>query len=465
MKLPRLRVCPDDPHLIEDENGEPFFLLGDTAWEMLHRLGRPEIERYLADRADKGFNTICTVVLSEFDGLRVPNAEGNLPLVDCNPGRPNEAYFQLVDFAVEAAEKHGLYIGLLPTWGDKMTAPWGDGPRIFDLNDAQKCRDYGFWLGRRYRNAGNLLWILGGDRPARLATISRSWHHPWDAGFTEQTDWTPLWRAMADGIRMGVEGNCLIAYHPQGGSESTSTMLHGEEWLDINMMQSGHGGGHDVTVWDWIARDYKLRPAKPTLDAEPNYEEHPVSPWPVYDPGNGYFDAYDVRKQCYRSVFSGGAGVIYGNHCIWQFCDSARESILLARMDWTHALHCPGAVQVGHLRRLIDRFARFGREPDDDIMTTGVGEFGTRKCATRGRGWEYALVYVPTPGTAVGIREDAFEPAQTTAEWFDPRTGETTPATAEPDSKGSARFVTPNANPIDEPDWVLVLTSAEHARR
>ncbi len=100
-----------------------------------------------------------------------------------------------------------------------------------------------------------------------------------------------------------------MAYHPQGGPESSSVYLQGEPWLSVSGMQSGHGGGHDVPVWEWIARDYGLKPAKPTLYLEPNYEDHPHNPWPEWDPSTGFFRDYDVRKQIYRSVFAGGAGV------------------------------------------------------------------------------------------------------------------------------------------------------------
>ena len=84
----------------------------------------------------------------------------------------------------------------------------------------------------------------------------------------------------------------------------------------MNMMQSGYGSGHDVPVWNSIHHDYHLQPAKPTLDAEPNYEDHPVNPWPKWDTASGYFRDYHVRKQCYRSVFGGAPGVSYGHHAV-----------------------------------------------------------------------------------------------------------------------------------------------------
>jgi hypothetical protein len=51
-------------------------------------------------------------------------------------------------------------------------------------------------------------------------------------------------------------------------------------------MQSGHGGGYDQPVWEWIARDFALTPAKPTMELEPNYEDHPYNPWPKWDPAS-----------------------------------------------------------------------------------------------------------------------------------------------------------------------------------
>ena len=54
----------DNHRFLVTENGEPFFWLGDTGWEMLHRLDRGEMEHYLRNRAGKGFTVIQTVILT-----------------------------------------------------------------------------------------------------------------------------------------------------------------------------------------------------------------------------------------------------------------------------------------------------------------------------------------------------------------------------------------------------------------
>ena len=85
--LQPLRVSENHRFLVTTD-GRPFFWLGDTAWELFHRLNREEAAVYLADRAGKGFTVIQAVALAELDGLSTPNASGRGPLHDHDPTRP-----------------------------------------------------------------------------------------------------------------------------------------------------------------------------------------------------------------------------------------------------------------------------------------------------------------------------------------------------------------------------------------
>ena len=124
-----LRVS-DNARYLQTDDGKPFLWLGDTAWELFHKLNREEAVEYLDKRKEQGFSVIQAVVLAENDGLRTPNPYGELPLVDLSPARPNEKYFEHVDFIVAEANARGLYVGMLPTWGDKLYSPNpGAGPR------------------------------------------------------------------------------------------------------------------------------------------------------------------------------------------------------------------------------------------------------------------------------------------------------------------------------------------------
>ena len=126
------------------KNGKPFFWMGDTAWELFQRLDREEADRYLKRRSEQGFTVIQAVVLAELDGLHTPNAYGEIPLINDDPSKPNERYFQHVDYIIDRAKEYGLTIGLLPTWGDKVFKDkWGAGPEIFD---EQSAAVYGAWI-------------------------------------------------------------------------------------------------------------------------------------------------------------------------------------------------------------------------------------------------------------------------------------------------------------------------------
>src|SRR4051812_49950555 len=85
--LPRLKVSENRRFLVR-EDGSPFFYLGDTAWELFHRLNREEADRYLKDRAARGFTVVQAVAIAELDGHVDPNPYGHLPLTDLDPARP-----------------------------------------------------------------------------------------------------------------------------------------------------------------------------------------------------------------------------------------------------------------------------------------------------------------------------------------------------------------------------------------
>ena len=446
-QLPRITVHPAG-HFLQTTDGRPFFWLGDTAWELIHHTTREECSYYLHTRAMQGFTVIQTVVLSEFQGITSPSALGEKPFVENDPKRPNEKYFDRVVEIVDEAASLGLYVGLLPTWGDKLTAPWGDGPRLFRSDNLEDARGFASYLANRLKSRTNVLWILGGDRPpVRKAKT---------AGLPPLEDWTPVWREIAKGLEDGLGFKPLIAYHPQGGPDSSSVYLHGESWLSMNGMQSGHGGGHDVPVWEWIARDYAMTPAKPTLDMEPNYEDHPFNPWPRWDPSTGYFRDLDVRKQVYRSVFAGGCGVTYGHHAIWSFAGQRNGVTNFADRDWIDALQRPAGRQMMFLRELMESRPYFDRIPDQSLLAGDAGKGALHLQATRDQKGTYAFVYYPANDLAATISLGKLRAKRLRAWWYDPRTGVGT-LIGNIDLSPEHEFRSPPYGP----DWVLVLDDAD----
>jgi hypothetical protein len=121
----------------------------------------------------------------------------------------------------------GLYVGMLPTWGDKWNRGGAPAPRSSTPDNAGP---YGEWLGRRYKDKP-IIWILGGDRRVETDRQRR-----------------PC-RALARGLRRGDGGAHLITLHPPGGGRGSAAWFHGEDWLDFNMLQNGHGGDFNRHVF------------------------------------------------------------------------------------------------------------------------------------------------------------------------------------------------------------------------
>ncbi len=375
---------------------------------------------------------IQAVALAELDGLHDPNVYGEIPLENDDPAKPRGAYFQHVDYIINKANDYGLHIALLPTWGDKVFKDkWGVGPEIFNVANAKV---YGRWLANRYKNKSNIIWILGGDR------------NPDDKAIT-------IWRSMAAGIAEGAGGNdkALMTFHPQpngvedGGS---SKYFHNDEWLDFNMLQTGHC--RENNIWDRIQVVYNRPATKPVLDGEPIYEDHPVC-FNAKDLGT--FSAYDVRKHAYIDVFAGAFGHTYGCHDIWQMYAPNRTPVNGPHHPWYVALDLPGAAQMKYVRQLIESRSMLDRVPDQSLITNALGA-NDRIQATRGK--DYVFVY-STQGKPIIINMGKISGAQVRSFWFDPKNGNSQEIGVSSNA-GQQTFIPPSSGYGQ--DWVLVVDDA-----
>jgi len=419
-------------HYLVDNNGKPFFYLGDTAWELFHRLNREEADKYLENRAEKGFTVIQAVVLAERDGLKDPNPYGEIPLINNDPTKPNEKYFQHVDYIVNKAESLGLVIGMLPTWG----AYWSSlNPEsvIFNADNAFK---YGQFVGKRYKDKP-IIWILGGDRDI--------------ANDNERQ----VIEAMALGLRSGDGGNHLITYHPRGPGFS-SDYFHNTDWLDFNMYQSSHAAhNHDNGLY--AEHDYRLTPTKPTLDGEPRYETIPAG---FYLEGSNRldrFDDFDCRQAAYWSLLSGACGHTYGNNNIWQMYSPKVNGILWPQVPWYEAIDHPGAFQMGIIKRLFTSRSFDKLVPNKEFIVSGPSVGGAKVKGALANDGTFAFIYTPF-GEQFTVDKSYFKASKLRESWFDPRYGVEYPIHTS-GTKGIQTYTPPTSGRGE--DWVLIIESVE----
>ncbi|HLA51931.1 MAG TPA: glycoside hydrolase family 140 protein [Flavitalea sp.] len=413
-----------DKHFLQYKNGKPFFWLGDTAWELFHRLNREEAMVYLKNRADKGFTVIQAVVLAELDGLNTPNPYGDKPLINNDPAKPNEAYFKHVDFIVNEAQKLGLTIGMLPSWGDKWNKAWGEGPEIFTPENAGT---FGEYLGRRYRNKP-IIWIMGGDR-----------------NIIDDED-KEIIRSMAKGLMKGDGHSHLFTFHPQGG-KSSSDFFKDDDWIDFHMSQTGHAANSPNYTYN--RKNLALTPLKPHLDGEPRYEDHPNK----FKPAEfGWMDDFDTRQAAYWSMLTGALGHTYGNHNIWQMYSPDKKPVNGARTKWRVALDHPGSYQVGYMRQLLQTYPWYKLVPDQDLVKSDNPEDQNYRTAAIAKDSTFALIYIPY-GQPILVNTVKLG-RQLSAAWFNPRDNSTIPIEQFQNS-GEKNFTPPSIGRGS--DWVLIL--------
>jgi len=469
--MQRLKVSDNGRFLVE-EDGTPFFWLGDTAWLLIHTLEPEEVDTYLEDRAAKGFNVIQTVIGPP--ACELHNAEHSgvayqeKRFIDKDPTRPDESYFKRVDHVVDKAEEEGLYVCLIAAWGWAVVRP---NYRFFDENN---MRIYGEYVGSRYRYRSNIVWCIGGDHKAVIDEENAREHEKNWTG-----DYRPVWRALAEGIARGITvessgarssglnpvrspkwnephpawDRLLMTWHPPG-RHSSSKWFHRDVWLDLNMIQTGHSTRDNPFSYSQITHDYSLEPAKPVLDGESPYEDHHVN----WKPDAGFFDDWDIRKAAYWSVFAGACGHTYGNHNIWYFNKPGREPWVRAPQKeyWYNALDYPGACQMIHLRHLMESRPYLIRVPDQSIVLREEGQENRPILATRASDSSYAFVYVPDSPRAFEVDMQKISGNAVKAWWYDSRTV-TAERIGDFSDHGSRVFHTPP----EGPDWVLVLDDAQ----
>jgi hypothetical protein len=244
---------------------------------------------------------------------------------------------------------------------------------------------------------------------------------------------------------VGAKVDPLMTYHPHGGYFS-SLDFHDDAWLDFNMIQSGHC--RDFPVYDNIASDYRRTPAKPTLDAEPGYENIPS----CLEESGPRLDDYDVRKSAYLSVFAGALGHAYGSAEVFSLWSPGDDNPMgWFETPWREALDYPGAAQMRHLRALMESRPLLTRVPDPALLLSSPGQGGSRVEATRDEEGRYAMLY-SSAGHPMTVDLARLAAEEVEAHWYDPREGTALHAGRYPTSQPHT-FTPPRAGL----DWVLVL--------
>jgi hypothetical protein len=159
------RVSSDGQYLVY-ANGEPFFYLADTAWEMMWNSTLDEVRALVSDRKRKGFTAIQFVMMSHIfftpDGMT--NQSGQKFVLNEDFSMLNLRYFDYIDSVVSMMNDSGIVAVICPQWAAGLTdinrMSWSPKNPISNEN----VKLIGCYAASRYAGS-HMFWIVGGDAP------------------------------------------------------------------------------------------------------------------------------------------------------------------------------------------------------------------------------------------------------------------------------------------------------------
>lgn len=432
--IQKLQVS-ENGHYFQTEDGKPFFWLGDTGWLTFKKLDRDEIKTYFKDRKEKEYNVIQIMTLHSEE---MANVYGDSALVNKDVSKPLTTsgndfnnpeeydFWDHVDYALDVAEENDLYIGMVPIWGTSVKK---------GMVNLKQAKAYATFLGDRFKNRKNIIWLNGGDTPGE-----------------ENTE---IWNAIGS-ILKSKNPNALVTFHPFGRTDSSDN-YHNASWLDFNMFQSGHrrydqeteGKMYAQDNYKYVNVDFNLKPTKPTIDGEPSYEGIPQG---LHDTLQPLWKDKDLRRYAYWSVFAGGAGFTYGHSAVMQMFREGDNPAYGNKKTWTEALNDPGAKQMKYVKQLLMKFPYYRRVPDVSLIAN-QGEKYNYLAATKGE--DYALIYTYN-GRNMSVNMGKIKGDKVEASWYNPKNGATTKIGTFK-NEGIQDFK-PEGEVEDGNDWILILT-------
>jgi hypothetical protein len=413
-----LKASADNRYLV-DQNDRPFLIIGDAPQAMVGNLSVADAKHFIADRAKWGVDalwvnllcngyTACNANGTTFDGIAPFTTPGDL-------STPNPAYFARAKRMLDAAAARGMVVLLDPI----ETGGWLG---VLDSNGADKARRYGEYLGDRFKDTPNIVWMSGND--------FQSWRDP---------SQNALVRAVMRGI----------AERDKNHIQTAELDYYVSATLDDPALKPLIGLDAVYTYRPTYAKElseYKRTSFRPTFMVEANYEfEH-----------NGGTDGgttQNLRRQEWWTALSGTTGQLYASAYSWRLTG-----------DWKNNLDTVGIRQFSYVKQLLTQMDWWNLVPDraHAVLTKGYGRFSTDDAipddtyatAARTSDGAWIVAFLPTRRTVTIDLSKLSGPGN--ASWLDPSDfslhviGNVT-------NNGMQNFTPPGNNHDGDGSWLLLV--------
>lgn len=409
-------------------DGKPFLLVGQASWALATRLKRDDVSFYLNDQAQRGYNTVVVKFIdSAWTDTFPRNAYGELPFSGKLAGgqadwrTPNEAYWAHVDWVVEQCAARGMLVIASPIFLG-YAPPQGQYEDML-ANGLAGAIAYGRFLGERYRDYDNILWLVGGDK---------------SAGDTLAGEPLALFTKFTEALQQADTRHLVSAHFLQ----AQQSYQYPGPWQDYSFLYTGLVS-HEAALGGYAFQG--PQGPVPMFLGEGRYVD---APWDGAHP-----TLQQLRGQAWQVMTSGGSGFVFGDEHVWHF--DAQNAF--AAGPWRKNLD----TAASHHQILIkDFFAPRAWHlllPDtgNALVTGGRGTRGQLSYVTAAVASDgsFALVYIPSGGKIMVSLARLSGPVN--ARWYDPTSGSYLGIGS--GLSGARAFLTPGNNSGGDADWVLLL--------
>lgn len=409
---------------LADQNNQPYFISGDASWSLIVQGTVHDIDVYLANRHQKRVNMILVNLIDHRFGTFAPsNIYGERPFTHAPFTTPNEAYFTLADYVISSAAKYGIAVLLDPLYiGYKCNNDgWCAEMQTASTSDLYSWGEY---VGNRYVNFDNIVWIIGGDVD------------PTDYQLEKKVN------AFIEGLQSADTRHLITAHNDRG--QMAVTPWNGASWITLNNTYTVFNETYQLAQ-----AAFEFTPAMPFFHVEGFYENDTNS-----------MTNQKLRAQAYWTILQGGIGYIFGNCPVWGLGYPAMDYCPGTDPDWKAQLDYPGIHYMGLVQELFTSRAWQNLTPDfsHTFLTAGYGTYGDINFATTGvaNDGSIAISYLPTIRT---VTVDLTKMSSfICAYWYDPSNGSYSTIEGSPFPNTISHEFTPSGSNGDgDSDWILLL--------
>ena len=417
---PLVALSPDRKYLIDAKTAKPFYIVGDAPQTLAVQVNDADMTTYLEDRAARGFNAIWVIFADGGTNCDQPGCPKNYygvpPFNGADFTKENPAYWAHIDSVIQQAGSRGIVVWAMPMFVGVSGDYYHNS--VLSTSDS-KMKAYGAWLGARYKNYPNIVWLLGGDTDMSNAGLAQKMGD------------------LAAGIA-GSDPNHLMTLEPCRSGCSSEYQSSAAVWkqatpLTLNWVYPVFGASYSACAFN-----YATYPSLPIMMGEDWYE------------GDHSMTNLQLREEAWWESLSGCmAGRLFGNGAIWTM--GGPHSTI--KNTWQSQLGSPGSLTEQYLGKLMRSREFWLLVPDSShlVLTGGVGSgtsISAGACTSDG---QTCIIYDPVGNAQPPQIAMSHFSGTVHAWWFNPSTAETINLRTFR-NKGTHTFM-----PRDGNDWVLVL--------